>query len=56
MEELMFHGNYIDGSPEVTADNWNGGIQLEDLSVGTNQRIFRINQTDQNHSQCQSLQ
>jgi hypothetical protein len=26
-------GNYIDGSPEVTADNWNGGIQLEDLSA-----------------------
>ncbi|SHG53030.1 Pectate lyase [Flavobacterium frigidimaris] len=24
-------GNYIDGSPEVTADNWNGGIQLEDM-------------------------
>jgi hypothetical protein len=26
-------GNYIDGSPEVTADNWNGGVQLEDLSA-----------------------
>lgn len=26
-------GNYIAGSPEVTADNWNGGIQLEDLSL-----------------------
>ncbi len=26
-------GNYIDGAPEVTADNWNGGIQLEDLSL-----------------------
>ncbi|PTT15191.1 polysaccharide lyase [Flavobacterium sp. HMWF030] len=26
-------GNYIDGSPEVTADNWNGGIQLEDMSA-----------------------
>lgn len=25
-------GNYIDGSPEVTANNWNGGVQLEDLS------------------------
>ncbi|TDO77272.1 hypothetical protein EV143_10432 [Flavobacterium chryseum] len=25
-------GNYIDGAPEVTADNWNGGVQLEDLS------------------------
>jgi hypothetical protein len=24
-------GNYIQGSPEVTADNWNGGVQLEDL-------------------------
>lgn len=26
-------GNYIDGVPEVTADNWNGGIQLEDLTL-----------------------
>jgi hypothetical protein len=25
-------GNFIAGSPEVTADNWNGGVQLEDLS------------------------
>lgn len=25
-------GNFIVGSPEVTADNWNGGVQLEDLS------------------------
>ncbi|MBS7229545.1 polysaccharide lyase [Flavobacterium psychroterrae] len=25
-------GNYIVGSPEVTADNWNGGVQLEDQS------------------------
>lgn len=25
-------GNYIDGALEVTADNWNGGVQLEDLS------------------------
>ncbi|KFF03522.1 polysaccharide lyase [Flavobacterium reichenbachii] len=24
-------GNFIQGSPEVTADNWNGGVQLEDL-------------------------
>ena len=27
------HGNYVAGSPEVTADNWNGGVQLEDLSL-----------------------
>ncbi|MEL1252479.1 polysaccharide lyase [Flavobacterium sp. DGU38] len=26
-------GNYIVGSPEVTADNWNGGVQLEDQSA-----------------------
>jgi len=26
-------GNFIVGSPEVTADNWNGGIQLEDQSA-----------------------
>jgi hypothetical protein len=25
-------GNFIMGSPEVSADNWNGGVQLEDLS------------------------
>ena len=23
------HGNIVEGSPEVTADNWNGGIQVE---------------------------
>jgi hypothetical protein len=26
-------GNFIVGSPEVTADNWNGGVQLEDQSA-----------------------
>nr|WP_294930199.1 polysaccharide lyase [uncultured Flavobacterium sp.] len=26
-------GNFIMGSPEVTADNWNGGVQLEDQSA-----------------------
>lgn len=25
-------GNYIDGVPEVTKDNWNGGVQLENLT------------------------
>ena len=23
------HGNIVEGNPEVTADNWNGGIQIE---------------------------
>ena len=26
------NGNFIDGVPEVTQDNWNGGIQLENLT------------------------
>jgi len=26
-------GNYMVGAPEVTADNWNGGVQLEELSL-----------------------
>jgi len=26
-------GNFIVGAPEVTADNWNGGVQLEDQSA-----------------------
>ncbi len=26
-------GNYILGVPEVTADNWNGGVQIEDLTL-----------------------
>nr|WP_288834240.1 thrombospondin type 3 repeat-containing protein [uncultured Flavobacterium sp.] len=26
------NGNFIDGVPEVTKDNWNGGVQLENLS------------------------
>ncbi len=26
------NGNYVDGVPEVTKDNWNGGVQLENLS------------------------
>lgn len=26
-------GNFIVGSPEVTTDNWNGGVQLEDQSA-----------------------
>lgn len=27
------NGNYIDGVPEVTKDNWNGGVQLENLTL-----------------------
>ncbi|MFV0564726.1 MAG: polysaccharide lyase [Flavobacteriaceae bacterium] len=26
-------GNYVEGSPEVTANNWNGGVQLENRSL-----------------------
>ncbi|GLB49617.1 polysaccharide lyase [Neptunitalea sp. Y10] len=26
-------GNYVEGAPEVTADNWNGGVQLESMSL-----------------------
>ena len=39
------HGNIVEGSPEVTADNWNGGIQVEgrhDAGEYTNQ--IRANQ------------
>jgi hypothetical protein len=35
-------GNYIDGSPEVTADNWNGGIQLEDLSLEQSKEYLEL--------------
>jgi hypothetical protein len=27
------NGNIVEGAPEVTMDNWNGGIQLEDHSI-----------------------
>lgn len=27
------NGNFIDGVPEVTKDNWNGGVQIENLSL-----------------------
>lgn len=27
-------GNYIEGNPRVTADNWDGGVQLEELPAG----------------------
>lgn len=35
-------GNYIDGSPEVTADNWNGGVQLEDLSLEQSKEYLEL--------------
>ncbi|WP_281298072.1 polysaccharide lyase [Flavobacterium limnophilum] len=35
-------GNYIDGSPEVTADNWNGGIQLEDFSLQASKEYLEL--------------
>ncbi|TDD97803.1 polysaccharide lyase [Flavobacterium cellulosilyticum] len=34
------NGNYIDGVPEVTADNWNGGVQIEDLSFEESKKYF----------------
>lgn len=35
-------GNYIVGSPEVTADNWNGGIQLEDQSEAETKEYLEL--------------
>lgn len=35
-------GNFIVGSPEVTADNWNGGIQLEDLSLEASKEYLEL--------------
>lgn len=35
-------GNFVDGSPEVTADNWNGGIQLEDLSLEASKEYLEL--------------
>ena len=28
-------GNIVDGNPEVTADNWAGGVQVADAAVGS---------------------
>lgn len=33
-------GNFIDGVPEVTTDNWNGGIQIENLSFEEAKKYF----------------
>lgn len=33
-------GNYVEGAPEVTQDNWNGGVQLEDLSLEDSKTYF----------------
>jgi hypothetical protein len=35
-------GNYMDGSPEVTADNWNGGIQLEDMPAAETKSYLEL--------------
>jgi hypothetical protein len=35
-------GNYIVGSPEVTADNWNGGVQLEDHSEAETKKYLDL--------------
>lgn len=35
-------GNHIVGSPEVTADNWNGGIQLENLSLEASKEYLEL--------------
>lgn len=35
-------GNYIVGSPEVTKDNWNGGIQLEDHSEAETKNYLEL--------------
>ena len=39
------HGNIMEGSPEVTEDNWNGGIQVEDHhNAGEYTQQIRANQ------------
>jgi hypothetical protein len=35
-------GNFIVGSPEVTADNWNGGVQLEDHSEAETKNYLEL--------------
>lgn len=35
-------GNYIVGSPEVTKDNWNGGVQLEDHSEAETKNYLEL--------------
>lgn len=35
-------GNYIVGSPEVTKDNWNGGVQLEDQSEAETKNYLEL--------------
>lgn len=35
-------GNFVDGSLEVTADNWNGGVQLEDFSMEQSKEYFDL--------------
>ena len=35
-------GNYVVGSPEVTADNWNGGVQLEDRSLAESKDYLQL--------------
>ncbi|MEO8237335.1 MAG: polysaccharide lyase [Flavobacterium sp.] len=35
-------GNFIAGAPEVTADNWNGGIQLEDLTLEQSKEYLEL--------------
>ena len=34
-------GNFIAGNPEVSQDNWNGGVQLEDLSKAAADKHLR---------------
>lgn len=35
-------GNFVEGAPEVTADNWNGGVQLEDFSMEQSKEYFDL--------------
>ena len=36
------NGNFIAGAPEVTADNWNGGVQIEDLSFDASKEYLQL--------------
>jgi hypothetical protein len=39
MEDAYVNGNIMEGYPEVTKDNWNGGVQVEEMPMQENTRI-----------------
>ncbi|OMP30968.1 pectate lyase [Mangrovimonas sp. DI 80] len=48
--KFFVDGNYIEGFPEITKNNWNGGVQCDDVEKAKAKEMFPIDQNVETQS------